>query len=404
MNNFIYLFTLATIPIAILLMYVYSKDRYDKEPKLLIAKLFFLGALTVIPVIIFELIAGLVFHVEFGSSEHIPHISSGNFLSLFLYSLIGIGLVEEGFKFIALRFGVWDNIHFDRRFDAIVYSVSVSLGFASIENIGYLFSYGDSIAVSRALYAVPAHACLAIIMGYYFGKAKFGKPEERFFLLFKGLTIPVILHGIYDFLLFCSATQPAVSTIWFIFFVIFIVKALRILSEQAREDRAATIIKYESQLIHAGFFRRIGALIVDFMIIQIALAIIVSCIQSELGIGESPTESEFALIGIIAILGELFLSWVYYVTMESSHLKATLGKLAFGIIVTDKNFDQISFLTANGRHFGRFICLLTVFTGYLLIFFTKKHQTLHDIISGTLVERKMWIKQSEFENYYSVEF
>ena len=81
----------------------------------------------------------------------------------------------------------------------------------------------------------------------------------------------------------------------------------------------------------------------------------------------------------------LILNWIYYAVMESSSTQATLGKMALGIKVVDLEGHRISFTKATGRYFGKFISLLILFVGFIMVAFTKKKQGLHDIMAGCLV-------------------
>jgi RsiW-degrading membrane proteinase PrsW (M82 family) len=110
------------------------------------------------------------------------------------------GTTEEVFKFLALLLLIWRSRHFNEQFDGIVYAVFVSLGFAAVENILYVVSHGYSTAAVRALTAVPAHAIFGITMGYYMGIAHRYK-ELRSSYLVRSLFVPILLHGIYDFIL-----------------------------------------------------------------------------------------------------------------------------------------------------------------------------------------------------------
>ncbi|NTV84728.1 MAG: PrsW family intramembrane metalloprotease, partial [Bacteroidales bacterium] len=87
-----------------------------------------------------------------------------------------------------------------KQLDGIVYAVFISLGFAAIENILYVFQGGYSVGIVRAVTAVPAHALFGIMMGYNFGLARFNA-EYRRLNLFAAFAIPFISHGAYDFLL-----------------------------------------------------------------------------------------------------------------------------------------------------------------------------------------------------------
>lgn len=183
---------LAIAPTIAIMVFIYNKDRYDKEPKLLLLKLFFFGILTIIPTVLFERM--FIFDIE--------NVMNSSLLSIFLHSLIGIALVEEGFKYVALRLGTRKCKYFNQMYDSIVYSVSVSLGFATVENIMYVLSYGGKAGIMRSLTAVPGHAIFGITMGYYLGMATFTfvKHKKKIYMTMS-LLMPILLHGIYDFLL-----------------------------------------------------------------------------------------------------------------------------------------------------------------------------------------------------------
>jgi RsiW-degrading membrane proteinase PrsW (M82 family) len=147
------------------------------------------------------------------------------------------GLIEEGFKFRAFKWLIYDNNEFDEPYDGILYAVMISLGFAAFENILYValwtFKLGSlgtyQIGVSRAMFAVPAHAFFGAIMGYYFGLAKFSgnKDAKRMFIL-KALGYPILAHGLYDFFLFTRTAAGALYMLaLFIFCWSFVLKAVK---------------------------------------------------------------------------------------------------------------------------------------------------------------------------------
>ena len=116
-------------------------------------------------------------------------------------------------KFAAVRAKAYDSPSFNEPMDGIVYGVTASLGFATVENIFYVMGFGAiSTAIARALLSVPSHAAYGGIMGYYLGIAKpFGteqnKKKERQ-LIITGLAIAIILHGIFDAIAF---TTPGIT-------------------------------------------------------------------------------------------------------------------------------------------------------------------------------------------------
>lgn len=182
------LLTIALAPVLIILVYIYFRDRYEKEPVGLLLRGLFAGILITVPIIFTEKFLSL-------PAQDISGLSNAAYESFIIAAL-----TEEGFKFLAVFLLFWRNREFNERFDGIVYAVFVSLGFAAVENIMYVFDSGMETGLIRALTAVPAHAVFGITMGYYVGLAKF-IPEQKQLLLVKAFLYPIILHGIYNFLL-----------------------------------------------------------------------------------------------------------------------------------------------------------------------------------------------------------
>lgn len=186
MNMGILLVSLA--PVLIIIFYVYVRDRYEREPVKMLVKAVLFGGLTVIPVIFLEqMLAGIM-----------P--PSGPVGEAFYFAFVVAGTTEELLKFLALYLLAWKSPSFNEKFDGIVYAVFVSLGFAAVENVMYVAEGGYQTALLRGITAVPAHALFGITMGYHFGLARM-YPEQRGAYLLKSLLIPLLLHGVYDFLL-----------------------------------------------------------------------------------------------------------------------------------------------------------------------------------------------------------
>ena len=102
-----------------------------------------------------------------------------------LYLQVGI---EEFFKWLILLLAIYRHVEFEDAYDGILYGASVSLGFATVENILYLFTYGTDIAFMRALFPVSSHALFGVVMGYYIGRAKFAVEANKRKLLFTGIS------------------------------------------------------------------------------------------------------------------------------------------------------------------------------------------------------------------------
>ena len=187
------LYALALIPVAGLLAFIYFNDKKEKEPFGFLISLFFLGMATVVSAIILELVGGLILE------SAMPNESV---LKGWIDAMIIVAPAEELGKFLILRLRTWKSKHFDYSYDAIVYSVFVSLGFAALENVSYVFQSGIGTALLRMFTAVPGHACFAVFMGFFYGKAKYAQITNKKgrYALFTLLSIfmPILLHGIYD--------------------------------------------------------------------------------------------------------------------------------------------------------------------------------------------------------------
>ncbi|KGX87986.1 glutamic-type intramembrane protease PrsW [Pontibacillus litoralis] len=175
----------AVAPGFALLAFIYLKDRFDPEPFSLVFKTFILGALLVFPLMFIQYAFG----------------EEGLLQSPFLHSFVLSAGLEEFFKWFIFLFFVYKHTEFNGHYDGIVYGVSISLGFATLENILYLFAKGISFAFIRALFPVSSHALIGVLMGYYMGRAKYGTNTSKNKMIAVALCIPIIVHGSYDFVL-----------------------------------------------------------------------------------------------------------------------------------------------------------------------------------------------------------
>ena len=193
------LFALALIPVLALLVFIYLKDKSEKEPIGLLIGLFFAGMATSITAIIAELIGEVVLELVLG---YFPVIKA------IVLAMLVVGPAEELGKYLVLRLITWKNKHFNYSYDAIVYAVFASLGFAAIENVGYVFSNGLSTAILRMFTAIPGHAAFAVLMGFFYSKAKYAyvTKNKSGYRMFNALTmiVPIVGHGIYDAIVFAA--------------------------------------------------------------------------------------------------------------------------------------------------------------------------------------------------------
>lgn len=168
-----------------ILSYFYLKDQYGMEPLYLVIRSFIFGALLVFPIMFVQYVL---------ETENV-------FPSPIFQAFIGSSLLEEFFKWFIFYVTIYTHFHFDEHYDGIVYGVSISLGFATLENILYLIANGVQFAFGRALFPVPSHALFGVIMGYYLGKCKFSNRKVKWKWLFFSIFIPFLLHGVYNYIL-----------------------------------------------------------------------------------------------------------------------------------------------------------------------------------------------------------
>lgn len=193
------LLALSIAPGIAISLYIFLKDRFNREPHLNLLVCFLLGCLSIIPAVIIQLL----------TVKPVERLMGGGILYTAVFAYLIVGLSEEWSKYIMLRSYAYPRKSFDEPFDGIVYSVMIGMGFATVENILYVQQHGLGTAIVRMFLSVPAHATFAVLMGYFAGKAKF-KPERRKFYLFTGIFWAAFFHGTYDFFLFLQG-NPTVN-------------------------------------------------------------------------------------------------------------------------------------------------------------------------------------------------
>ena len=177
------------LPSILIILFFVNSDKF-KEPKSEIIKVFIFGILITIPAYILNTFLGDFWYNNTKVSQ--------NLISSFLTA----APVEEGLKLSILYYFVYKMKDFNEPLDGIVYGVTASLGFATLENIYYVYLLADhfqtssmALAVLRSFSAVPAHAVFGIFMGYFFMKYSFIKKGDNLFFAF---VVPFVLHGCYN--------------------------------------------------------------------------------------------------------------------------------------------------------------------------------------------------------------
>ena len=183
------LLLLTILPSILIISYFVYSDKF-KEPKGEIIKIFIYGILITIPAYFLNTYLNAFWYANFQVSQEI------------ISSFLTAAPVEESLKLSILYFYVYKMKDFNEPIDGIVYGVTVSLGFATLENIYYVYLLADyfdtssmALAIARSFSAVPAHAVFGVFMGYFFMKYSFIKKGDNLIFAF---LIPFVLHGCYN--------------------------------------------------------------------------------------------------------------------------------------------------------------------------------------------------------------
>ncbi|MBN2461164.1 MAG: PrsW family intramembrane metalloprotease [Candidatus Cloacimonetes bacterium] len=177
------------------LLYFIRKDKLRPEPQKLLIKAYFLGILTALLVIIIQLPLKL------------------NYL---LGAVIIAPVLEESAKYLAVRIGLFSNPAFDEPVDGIIYAAAVALGFASLENVIYLYRVSEvsrqllsNVVLIRSLLSVPGHALFSGFWGHALGKVKFLPSDKKKGIILTGLILAIISHALFNFLCFVEIYSSA---------------------------------------------------------------------------------------------------------------------------------------------------------------------------------------------------
>ena len=224
------LMALAIIPGLLIIIYVYRKDKVEKEPAGLIMRIIFFGVLSCFAAAFLEQL----------ESQYLPQYPKGSVEYALITSFCMAALVEEIVKFIAMKLGSWNYQGFNYRFDGIVYGVSSAVGFAIYENINYVAMYGFQTAIVRAFTAIPLHAFCGVFMGVFYSYSKrasiLGNNGAKIGYTLLSLLVPMLIHGTYDTFAFLGerGTMPLL-----IFVVILYVSAITTIKKMSAADYRA---------------------------------------------------------------------------------------------------------------------------------------------------------------------
>lgn len=222
----------AIVPALLLVLYIFRKDRYRREPTRELVRAFCFGAASTV--------ASLLLSIPMESSGLFAE-EIGSVGEAFRTALFGAALPEETFKLLFLWLLLRRNPAYDEHIDGIVYAVCIGMGFAAVENVGYLFNNLDNwgtVGILRAIFSIPAHFFFAVAMGYFYACGSFGDPARRRINFALALLVPVAQHTAFDWLAFCFGTPGIIGGLAIALFIgLYILMAKR--SRQRIETQLA---------------------------------------------------------------------------------------------------------------------------------------------------------------------
>lgn len=212
LKHIVEILLLSVLPGLLWISFIYRTDFYEPEPKRLIIKAFIIGGLTVFPAVLLEML------LDFGSNT--------------MMALITAPVVEESLKFLFFMIFFYHHRDFDEALDGIIYACSIAIGFATIENIFYVFSAFEyervyEVASLRAFLSIPGHFLFSSLWGYAAGVVKFRLRSGA--TLGAGLLAAILMHSGFNFTAIVSAWGSS------LFIVIFSVFAWILFSRRLRE-------------------------------------------------------------------------------------------------------------------------------------------------------------------------
>lgn len=192
-QNFLIYLLFSALPIGIWLLFCLRLDRSAPEPTRQILRVFLLGCLVTLPLM-------LVTGTLTGWAENSLTLSP--ILAILFFSFLIDSLFEESAKYVIFRLGVYQSRSFDQLRDGFIYGITLGLGFAFSENILYGFLSpdiwsGSSLILFRGITTTLVHFLAGGIIGYYWGLAKFDHHRSKYFSLL-GLFFAFLFHGLYN--------------------------------------------------------------------------------------------------------------------------------------------------------------------------------------------------------------
>ena len=223
---------LAVLPSVLLLLFVVGRNKNSRDPMKLLVWLAVLGAVSTIPAVVVELLGdGLLYYMGLESGTGVYELVNCFFI---------VAMIEELGKFVGMIILTWNNKNFDHSYDGVIYGVCSSLGFATLENILYVFQGGIGLGILRAVTAIPLHCSCGVVMGYFYSKARenANNGEGAAGNMLISYLSAMGIHGLYDFVLSVDDTSVILCILVLLLLVALM---LLLISYAAKNDHIITV-------------------------------------------------------------------------------------------------------------------------------------------------------------------
>jgi RsiW-degrading membrane proteinase PrsW (M82 family) len=202
--NILIVFLVALAPCVFWLWLIYRWDKYMPEPKRLIIRIFLIGMGAAIPV---ALIEAFLYPGSLAGSLSIPTAA--------YVAFVVAGVTEEVGKFLVVRLGVYKSKYFEEPSDGLIYASAAALGFAFLENVVYIISFGWEVILVRGMFSNLAHVLFSVLWGYPLALTKLKMLKNKQATWF-GLAGAIVAHGVFDFLLFTQTDYTWLVAVFFL--------------------------------------------------------------------------------------------------------------------------------------------------------------------------------------------
>lgn len=175
-------------PALMVLLALVSFEIMDKASYKAYLSSYFLGILTVIPMILALMVA-----------DNMNLIHERSIRRILLFSFFLVGFFAEFSKFLLLRFYFLPKEIITKPVDGILYLINISLGFVTVANVYFTFFWSDLLPIHAINFTLPlANILFGIIMGFFLGMTKF---RTNFVDSYTGLAAAIFFQGLYNFCL-----------------------------------------------------------------------------------------------------------------------------------------------------------------------------------------------------------